>query len=167
MIFLLCNRQIQTTQFAFNFSYFVSFNYYNPWRRKFCIPKTVFRKLGRQCQASMWHLQPSECNVLSLFLEMFRTNCDMEVKLHCCNKFPKECVVSFSWNNLHFSQKKDFCFFSFLILAAHNAQHQFLISASFCITAERANICKYFAHRFCMPLDWIGQNLICFRKFCN
>ena len=76
---------------------------------------------------------------------------DRKMKLHCCNEFPNECVVSVSQNNPHSSQKKDFYFSSFLILAAHNAQHQFLISASFCITAERANICKHFAHTFCTP----------------
>ena len=33
-----------------------------------------------------------------------------------------------------------------LIFVALDAQHQFLMSASFCITTERENICKHFAH---------------------
>ena len=70
------------------------------------------------------------------------------MKLHCCNEFPNECVVSVSRDNPHSSQKKDFYFSSFLILAAHNAQHQFLISASFSITEELANIRQHFAHIF-------------------
>ena len=81
-----------------------------------------------------------------------------EVKLLCCNEFPNECAVSVSRDNQHSSQKKDFYFSSFLILADHNALialHHFLISASFSITAERANICKHFAHTFRTHFDRI------------
>ena len=56
-----------------------------------------------------------------------------QVKLHCCNEFRNEGVVAVPRDNPHSSQKKVFYFSSFLILAAHNAQHQSLISASFCM----------------------------------
>ena len=155
-------RQIQTTQCAFNFSSnFPSF-------KTLIIhegAKTVFRKLG-------WHqiflrdddhLRPSTRNVLSLFLEIFRIQ-ESEITLLQCNEFPYECILSVCLDNPHCWQKKDFYFSSFPILTAHNAQHQFLISASFCITAELANICKHYnSHTFRAPSTEFDS----FSKFCN
>ena len=92
-----------------------------------------------------------------------------EVKLHCCNEFPNGCGVSVSRDNQHSLQKKNFYLSSFPILAAHNSQQQFLMSASFSITAEEKK--KHFAHTLRTHFDRIrfffancGTNSYMYRK---
>ena len=61
-------------------------------------------------------------------------------------------VLSLFLGTIHILQKRNIIYISsFLILVAQNAQHQFFMSASFCITTEQANICKHFTHSLCIP----------------
>ena len=148
-------RQIQTTQFAFNFpSNFPSFKTLIIHEgENFAFPKLYSENLADIKFPAMPTIRDHQRAMSCPYF--WKSSEHKEVKLQSCNEFPNECVVSVSLDNPHSSQKKDFFFSSFLIRAAHNAQHQFLISASFSITAELANIRKHFAHIFCTHFDRI------------
>ena len=87
------NRQIQTTQFAFsfppNFPSFKALIIHE--REKFCFPRTVIRTLaGIKFSFAMLTIRDHPSAMSCPYFWKFSGH--REVKSHCCNKFPNECI---------------------------------------------------------------------------